>query len=1057
MLKRNRLSLALAAAVMFTVGPALAQSTSAALGGRVTDPKGGPIAGAQIEITHVPSGTRTLATTDADGRYVVRGLRVGGPFTVKATAPALEEAARSDIYSQLDTNVEVDLLMASKAALETIEVVATATSYTFMADNMGATTTVTRAEIDAFPSVRRTLEDYVRFDPRIVQIDKERGGLSAGGQNNRYNNIKIDGVPTNDQFGLNDSGLPALNQPISIDWIQEFNIGITKFDVTQSDFVGANINAVTKSGGNEFHGGVYGVYRDADMVGKDENDNEFKGFDDEWTAGGYVSGPIIQDKLFFFAGYEKFERSAPGAAVGITGSGFPNEIPITQAQLDQIRTIAAGYGLGDIGGQSPSADNTDEKWFAKLDWNLNDDHRASFRYNKTEGQALRLSTSSTLLQLDSNYYQDNISFENYALLFYNRWSDRLSTEANIAYAEYRSLPSPFSLYPQITVNTNTTNGVTFGRERSRHANELAVDTVTAFFAADLALGDHTLKFGADYEDNDVFNLFLQDLYGTYDFASIADFQSGRYNRYRLQQPANGEVDSVAASFGVSVVGLFLQDTWQFSDQLTFTYGVRVDSNYVDGVPRENVLARQVFGYDNTKTIDGQRTVEPRFGFNYQFDTERLTQLRGGVGLFQGSAPGVWVSNSFSNPGGLATAYDFRPATGTTPPPLSFDPNNPLIPSTVSPAQLVNFLDDDFQQPTVWKSNLAFEHELPWWGMIGSVEYILTQVDKAIAFQNLNLGGPTGTLPDGRPTFFANLTPANFLNNRVPTVTAGRDTRFTNAILLSNSDQGHAQTATISLTKPFSNDWFWKIGYTYTEANEVTPGTSSVALSNWQNRALFNPLEYENDTANYELRDRFTAQLRKTFRFFDDAPTSFGMFYEGRSGRPYSYVFTGDANGDGQSFNDLFFVPDLATAQYSTNSTAQDIAAFESYITGNTYLNDRQGQVTRRNGSRAPWVNYVDLHVSQKIPLFAETKAEVFLNILNFGNLLNKSWGQIDEQAFPYTRGVARMGGVANGDYVYDVSAFANETTGAVNNPRGIRKDVAGESRWTIQVGFRFEF
>ena len=603
----------------------------------------------------------------------------------------------------------------------------------------------------------------------------------------------------------------------------------------------------------------------------------------------------------------------------------------------------------------------------------------------------------------------------------------------------------------MTVRPNAS--VLFGRERSRHANELAVDTWTAYWAGDLSAGDHVIRFGFDYEDNDVFNLFLQDLYGNYSFPSIARFGTGNWGSYSLQQPADGNINSVAANFGVEVVGLFLQDTWSVTKNLTLSYGVRVDTDYVDGVPKYNALAQQVFGYDNRKTIDGQRTVEPRIGFNYQFDTERLTQLRGGLGLFQGSAPGVWVSNSFSNPGGLAIAYSAQNGFG-----VSTDPNDPLIPATTNPAQLVNFLSDDFQQPTVWKYDLAFEHQLPWWGMIGAIEYIVTEVDNAVAFQNLNLGTPVGALPDGRQSFWTTLNPTAFNNGASPSNRPNRDTRFTNAILTTNTDQGRANTLTLTLEKPFADDWAWKFGYTYTDAKEVQPGTSSVALSNWQNRALFNPNEFELDTANYQLRDRFTFQLRKTFRWFEEAPTSFGMFYEGRSGRPFSYVFSGDANGDAQSFNDLFLVPEIGSTAYSTSSSAQDIAAFEAYINGNDYLSSHQGQVSKRNASNAAWVNYFDLHVTQKFPLVWRTHGELFVNILNFGNLLNENWGQIDEQAFPYTRGVARFAGVnGNGQVVYDVSGFANETTGAVTTPRGIRKDVAGESRWTVQVGFKIEF
>jgi hypothetical protein len=1047
---RSRLVLAIALA-LGTAAPVFAQSTSAGIAGQVTTVEGKPVANAAIEVLHVPSGTRTVITTDASGRYSTRGLRVGGPFAVRVIAEGMAEETTNDVFLRLDEVTNVNLaLRPSTTELEAVTVTASASSDVFAPDNMGATTTITRQAIDAFPSIKRSLEDYVRFDPRVVQVDKERGGISGGGQNNRYNNIRIDGVPTNDQFGLNDSGVPSLNQPISIDWIQEFNIGISNYDVTQKDFVGVNINAVTKSGGNEFEGGVYGLYRNSDMVGDEPSD--FTGFDDEWTFGGYVGGPIIQDRLYFFAGYEEFERSQPGASTCLQGQTCSNPVNVSQAELDQIRTIAAGYGLDDIGGQSATADNTDEKWFAKVDWNLNEDHRATFRYNKTEGSILRLNTSTTTLQLDSNYYEDNISFENYAFLLYSNWSDSFSTEANVSYAEYRSLPTAFAEFPQVSITVRPGASVLFGKERSRQANQLEVDTWTAYVAGDWFLGDHTIRLGLDYEKNDVFNLFLQDTIGSYTFPSITGFQNGTWSNYRLNIPGGGDINTVAANFDYSTPGVFLQDTWSLTPNLTVMYGFRLDQTNIPDEPKFNAGAQAAFGYDNTDLPDGDNTVQPRVGFNYSFDSDRPTQLRGGFGLFQGSAPGVWVSNSFSNPGGLATAYNVNNGTG-----VSFDPDNPLIPPTSNPAQLVNFLDPDFQQPTVWKANLAFEHELPWYNLIGGIEAIVTNTHKGVQFTHLNLGNPVGFLPDGRQYFFANVNPASFNGGATPSTRQNRNRAYTDVLLLSNTDAGKAENLTLTLEKPWTNDWYAKIGYTYSKADEVSPGTSSVALSNWQNRSVFNPNEEVESTANYEFRDRFTGLVSKRFNWFENAPTTFSMFFEGRSGRPYSYGFTGDANGDGVSGNDLFFVPGAGSVQYSSNSTAADIAAFQSFIENNSDLNGNRGQVVGRNTKRAPSVNQFDVRVSQEIPLFRDTRAELWLDVLNIGNMIDEEWGLIEEAAFPYNVGVARMAGVANGAYVYDVSNYVNDTTGVVNNPTLVRKDAAAESRWAIQVGFRFEF
>ncbi|MBX3727033.1 MAG: TonB-dependent receptor [Xanthomonadales bacterium] len=1050
--KKAKLALALSVALA-TAAPVFAQSTAAGLGGQIFSSTGELVEGATVEIVHVPTGTRSVVTTDANGRYNARGLRVGGPYTITVSKDG-RTAVEENVFLTLADVAAVTVVLDDPAAtLATVSVVGSiyAGGDIFMPDRIGAKTNVTQDQIEALPSIRRSLEDYVRLDPRIVQVDKERGGISAGGQNNRYNNIRIDGVPTNDQFGLNDSGLPALNQPISIDWIQEFNIGISDYDVTQKDFVGANINAVTKSGTNEFTGGIYGVYRDKDMIRKrDDRGAQFRGFSDEWTAGAYVGGPIIKDTLFFFLGYEEFERSSPGPTTGIQGSGATNIVNISAAELAQIRQIAAGYGLSDIGSEvAPgSVPNTDEKIFARIDWNINDDHRAAFRYNKTEGSTLRFNTGTNQIQLDSNRFTDNISFENYAFLLYSDWSDIFSSEFNMSYAEYRSLPTVNSLFPQVTVNVRPGASVVFGRERSRHANQLEVDTWTGYWAGDVFLGDHTVRFGLDYERNDIYNLFLQDVFGNYTFANIDQFAAGNWQNYRIQQPRNGNINSVAASFKVENLGFFLQDTWAVTPNLNVLYGFRVDRSKFPDAPAENALFRQVYGIDNRNTPSGN-TVQPRAGFNYTFNTERQTQLRGGFGLFQGSPPGVWLSNSYSNPGVLVDDYTRTNGSG-----VSFDPNNPLLPGgAAAAAQLVNALSADFQQPTVWKMNLAFERELPWLGLVGGIEALWVKTEEAVAFTQLNLGTPTGRLPDGRMSYWRNTNPANFTATGFTNATgqrANRDTRFTDAILLENTGKGEATNYTLSLEKPWQDNWYAKLAYTYGESNENSPGTSSVAFSNYSNRAVFNQNEIEANTANYEFRHRFTSAFSYRWNFFSNANTTFSMFHESRSGRPFSYTFIGDANGDQVNGNDLFFIPNRGDVQLVGTDAAQ--AAFWNYIENTRGLRENQGSVARRNANRAPWMHQIDLRISQDIPFFWDTKGQIYLDILNVSNLINKDWGHIDEVAFPYNLGVARFRGVNDqGQYVYDVSNFAT------GQPSLIRKDVSGESRWAAQIGFRFEF
>lgn len=1102
--------LALGLAVALASATAFAQQTAANIGGRVTTAEQAVVAGAQVTITHLPSGTVSQATTDANGRYVARGLRVGGPYTITITKDGKTETIEN-VFLTLAQTTQVDATvgapMAAATTLETVEVTAAigGPASPFSATSMGAGTTIVREQIENLPSVRRSIEDFVRLDPRIVQVDKERGGIAAAGQNSRYNNVRIDGVPTNDQFGLNDNGLPSLNQPISIDWIQEFNVGISDYDVTQTDFVGANINAVSKSGGNEFSGGVYYIFRNDDMVG-DLEDNRGRPLNftlvDETTSGVFLGGPLLKDRLFFFAGYEEFKRTSRGADNGIAGSGALNEFRVTQAQIEQIRTGAAARGIADIGSFDPVQEfqNTDEKWFAKLDLNISDAHRATLRYNKTEGTELQSGANRSTLRASSNFFSQNIGFESWAALLYSDWTDVFSTEANVSFSKYDSRPTSFSNFSNVSVTVP--NGdvpgasasgnafVNIGQERSRQANRLGVDTLTGYFAGNLFLGDHEIKFGVDYESSDVYNLFLQDAIGTYDY-TLANWinPTGLPSRYRLQLPLlatpggdpNGPrlpIDTVAAQFDVGSIGVFVQDTWAVNYNLTLVYGLRADQTQVGSLPAANAGFRSVYGIDNQNTPDGEWLIQPRFGFNYTFDSDLQSQLRGGVGLFRGSAPGVWVSNSFSNPGVLVNAFDINTLpTGTT-----INLTRPGVPATQVPSQLVNAMADDFRQPSVWRANLAFEQELPFMGLIAGAELLLTQTRDAVQFQNIALGNATGALPDGRVSFWSNSTATGFsatggpltgnraragcllVNPALPFSGTTNPCRFTNAVVLANSTKGSASNLTFSLEKPWQDNWYARVGYTLGRSEDVSPGTSSVALSNWQNRVVFNPNENIASTSNYEISDRLTAAFSYRFEFFgEDAPTTVSAFYEGRYGRPFSYVFGNDANGDGEgngatARNDLFFVPRQGQVAFTTASTAADQQAFWDYISSTPGLARFQGGTAERNSDRSPWRNVIDVRLSQKLPLgWKEARAELFFDIENFGNLLNKDWGRVDEAAFPYNLQVANFAGVnAQGQWVYDVSNYVIEAEGnRLNAPNLPVRNF--ESRWAAQVGIRIDF
>jgi len=1098
MTNRNRVrlsQLSLGLAIALAAAPAFAQNTTSAVGGRIVGSDSQPVSGAQVTIVHAPSGTVSNATTGVDGRYSARGLRVGGPYTITIVKDGVSET-REGVYLQLAETTAVDATLGQDTTtLAAVEVTGTnVLSEVFSADSMGATTSVNREQLDAFASVNRNLQDYARLDPRLSQTDKERGEISLGGQNSRFNSVTIDGVNTSDTFGLESNNLPTAKQPISIDTIESVQVNVSNYDVTQTGYTGANINAVTKSGTNEFKGSVSYVYRDDNFAGDRLNTTTGDFFDspafEETTMGFTFGGPLIKDRLFFFAAYEEFTSSRNAPEFGPIGSQFTN-VGITQAQIDRAIALAqTRYGM-DVGTAAFPEGNelTVNDALIKLDWNITDSQRFSLRYNKTEqSEPIYYGFGTRNLSLSSHWTTQEKVFESVVGQLFSDWTENFSTELKIARRDYDSVFNNNSRLPSIAIRFTDavppgvlggTRTLLFGTERSRQFNQLNTETTSAYLAGNLFVGDHQLKLGFDYDDNKIFNAFLQDTNGNYTFSCLetitcADsFESGRPFTYASQQPRAGlTLQDGAAQWSNANVGLFAQDTWSVNYNLTLMAGLRLDTPNIDESPRYNAAAnaaviagvgpfgRQTggFGFDNSVTIDGKDLLQPRFGFNYTFDSDRPTQLRGGFGLFQGAAANVWLSNPYSNTG-LAT--QIFACGGSSPactaPIFSANPDNQPRPIGSQPAANVDLVDPNLDQPAIWKANLAFEHELPFWGLVASAELLLTKTETGIFYEHLNLGQATRIGPDGRELYWdANgfdPTRWNASGNGSGVRSRARsNSAFNNVLLARPSDKGHGEMLTLALSKPMADDWSWTLAYTYADATDVSPLTSSTSNSNWNNRMIFNPNEEVEATSNYLVKDRFTAALQWRKYFFGGYKTEIGMFYEGRKGKPYSWTYVNDFNGDGISGNDLMYIPNINEVAFRDNNgngTADEAAAFWAIVNANPELRGNIGRVVDRNNSYNPWINSFDVRISQDLPGFFEgNKTVISLDILNIGNLINKDWGQIDEIGFPSNRSFVRYSGIdASGRYVYNVGSVERE----------INRQRAGESSWAAQFTVRYEF
>ena len=1134
----SRTALAAAVAIV-AAAPVMAQNTTSAIGGRVVGADGKPVAGATVVILHKESGSSNTQTTDADGRYNARGLRVGGPYTITVTKGGDREVSEN-VYLALAETLGLDVQLGkSSTQLETVVTTGSATAAKFNNSTMGSGTQISRAELDAYASIARNLQDYARNDPRLAQTDKERGEISAMGQNSRYNSITIDGVAINDSFGLEANNLPTAKQPISIDAIQSVQVNLSNYDVTQKGYTGANINAVTKSGTNEFKGSVYYVYRNDDMVGKrfdrgNQRYTDFLPFKED-TKGFTLGGPILKDKLFFFVNYEELKSNRAQPEFGPIGSSLTNNA-ISQGQLDAItQTAKNAYGIdtGSVIGQSQLSV---KDYLAKIDWNINDNHRASIRVARTEQSDTNNGSfggySATGLQMTSQWWQQKKKIDTIVGQWFADWTPDFSTELKISNRDYNSVPQNNSNLPAIGIRFNgalpdgapagasTGNRfVNFGTEQSRQFNVLDTKTLDAYFGATWIKNDHEIKFGGDLQRNKIYNAFFQNVNGNYTFgcesawtysfgaincntasaaqvqaAVLENFTRGRPSSYQVQVPvAGGTLDDGIAKWTLGQTGVFVQDTWNVSKDLNITAGFRVDQLSTNDKPTYNAAAAAAvvpgavtgassvtratggFGLDNSTTVDGENLFQPRFGFNYALDsrTGHKKQIRGGAGLFQGAAASVWLTNPYSNTGmatrlvGCGTA-GLNACSGTASGVFSADPNNQPILAGATPAANVDFIQKGLGQPSVWKMNLAYDAELPFFGMNFGVEWVYTKVNTGIYYQHLNLGDPTATGPDGRSLYYTpqSYSPNCWTNTNGSLSTTGAcangrsralsNASFGNVTLATKTKKGDGNAITLSFQRPARDGFGFGVAYTYTEASEVSPLTSSVANSNFNSRAVFNPNENVAANSAYMIRDRFTANVTWQKAFISNLKTNVGLFWEGRRGKPYSWTFLNDMNGDGVAGNDLLYIPASRGAAGVKFATPADEAAFWNIVDNNPDLSKYKGAVVPRNSSFSQFVNSFDLRVSQEVPgFFPQHKGKVTFDILNIGNLLNKKWGRIDEVTFQSAGGNRRsfvnFAGIdAQGNYVYRTNA------NAINDNLAIRQ-VKGESQWAIQVTAAYEF
>jgi hypothetical protein len=1017
-----------------------AQETTAQLGGNVVDADGNPVAGATVTVLHVPSGTSRSAVTNASGQFVLTGLRVGGPYSVTASSAGFQGSAVENVYAELGRRANVSLVVAPTTVLAEVEVTAAGTAGTAI----GVGTEFTAETIASAPSINRDLKGTLRIDPKAWVDPTNSDALEVAGVNNRYNSITVDGVRQSDDFGLNNNGYPTQRSPISLDAVEAVSLQTAPFDVQYSNFRGSTINVVTKSGTNEFDGAVYYYTYDDSLVGDKSKDRKFDFAFDEEKYGATLRGPILKDRLFFSLSYEKLERKAP-QDFGPTGSGAAIEIPgVTVEEYNRIVQITDSvYGF-DAGQTLSSLPEDDEKIFAKIDWNISDNQRASFSYQRTEGNEIiqtNNSASGRDLSTPSDWYNRAITMDSYSLQWFADWTDVFSTEVKLGRKEVETLQDSLggTDFANFRITTPSGGEVFVGPDIFRQANYLTNDLDTIKLKGSLFLGDHTVTVGYEREMLDIFNLFVPRSTGEYYFSSIDNYEARIARRLDYSNAFTNDANDGAADFGYNIDSIYIQDSWAVTPEFELTAGLRYDMYSSSDKPLYNQNFEDRYGFDNQETLDGRDLFMPRVGFNWQADEN--TVVRGGVGLFGGGTPNVWVSNSFSNDGVTVVQ-----TSGVDDELLNVDGYN-LPQSVLDRLALqrndgaVNAIFPNFESPSQWRYNLGVEH---WfeneWKI--SADLIYSRVKDEVVWQDLRLV-QTGTAPDGRPIYSQSDDRASFVQD----------------IVLGNTDKGEATIFTVDLQKAWETragtiDFY--MGYGHQDVSDVNPGTSSTASSNWDNVAVSDPNNPTLATSNYEIEHRFTLAFNWKKAFFSDAYTSAGLFIERRSGRPYSYTFA----RNGETFGDprqnsrqrhLLYVPTVDDPLVRFSS-AEFEANFNDWL-DSSELGRYRGQIAPRNAFNSPWVTTADLRLAQEIPLgWKDLRALLTLDVENLANLINNDWGQLRQVSFNY------MSPVLRATIDQDTGQYVYSPTTSDNTPAKAFKSVSAlPSVWRIQLGFRIEF
>lgn len=1088
-MQKSAVALALKVALLLFIPASLLYAqgvTTGSLAGAVQSERG-PIAGSRVVAVHQPSGTTYHTVSRADGRFLIPAMRVGGPYTVTAIAIGFERNVQSGLQITLGatTDARFDMKQAV-VSLSAQEV--TATGGALSSAVTGASTTIPKEAIMAFPTIGRTITDFTRLTPQAM-------GSSFAGQDNRMNNITLDGSYFNNSFGL--AGQPGGRtgvSPIPIDAIEQLQVNVAPFDVRQGNFTGAGVNAVTKSGTNNFEGSLYYATRNQSYVGtKTAGQNFNPGTFKFHQPGGYLSGPIIQNKLFFFFDYENDALTQP-ATTFLANTGNQtitgNTTRVLGSDLDALSSFLQtkfNYATGPYADYSFEVPST--RYIGKVDYNVNDRNKFSFRYSQLDSKSDQPISNSTALGFGNRRDNANsMSFQNsgYSILenirsYIGELNSQIGTNmsnqiiAGITKND-ESRGYKGSIFPLVDILNSGTNYVSFGFEPFTPANQLRYKTLQFQDNLSVYVDKHSFTFGVTAQKYNSENVFFPGEQSAYVYNSLADFyadaNSYLANPARTTSPVTlrtfqvrynnipGQVEPLQP-LEVRTYGGYAQDEWNATPNVKITAGIRVDVPVFSATAFNNPVANALnFRDQNGATVQynsGQLPkanplFSPRIGFNWDVMGDRRTILRGGTGVFSGTPPYVWISNQLGQTG-ILTGFDQFNNTTARP----FNPNpDAYKPTTVTGASASSFeldvTDPNYKFSQTWRTDVAADRRLPY-GVVGTLEGIYgTELNGAYYIQaNLPAAPSKFTGADQRVRWPAG---TNQINKNI-----------TAAYVVSNANTGHSYTLSGSLLKQFENGFFAKAAYTYgVTKNSVDPG--STASANWNSNAIPNdPNNPGVGFSSFSPAHRAFLALSWRREYFRLGATSLSLFTEGRTQGNASYTFSADANGDGAT-NDLIYIPrntsEMNFVQYTatinkvpkTFSVADQQAAWEAYIVQDKYLSAHRGEYAARNAIFLPVQFHSDLGVTQELFGAAGGKRNTLslrFDILNLDNLINHNWGA--GQRLVSNQPLIPQGADANGALLYTLRNIGTDLL----PPATYQNTIGISDVWRMQLGVRYTF